>query len=359
VTSVAAITTEPPLLRLTLGPHPGVPAQIEQEVTGELVYFLSLADGHLSARACWEKVHEEFGSPSLPEFETALAGFIARGVIVDGAEHPELSAGRTDRFARHLLFYASLGANGPQVQERLKRARVALIGVGGIGTWLSYLLGAAGLGTLRLIDGDAIELSNLTRQVLYTQQDLGRLKVEVARERLLNINPELHCTGWSAAIRGPEDLEAAVGEVDLIVLSGDKPHDINELVDAYSVRRGIAWTRAGYAQSLGLCGPLLVPGRTGCQACVSAHRPRPAIPLSELPLIDAINGRFQVPSFGPLNGVVASMAAKEAIAWLGGLERHVATLGATVAFDVLGLQSSVVPLPRSPDCARCGHLFKG
>src|SRR5512145_2342383 len=91
------------------------------------------------------------------------------------------------RYGRHL----SLGEFGARGQKRLKSARVAIVGLGGLGSPAAMYLAAAGVGTIGLIDGDRVDLSNLQRQVLYGDSDVGRLKVDVAAERLARMNPDL------------------------------------------------------------------------------------------------------------------------------------------------------------------------
>ena len=90
----------------------------------------------------------------------------------------------TSRYARHLLYYDLIGANGSEAQEMLAGATVGLVGTGGIGTNLATTLVAAGVGTIVFSDGDDVELSNLTRQTLFDEGAVGRPKVEVAAERL-------------------------------------------------------------------------------------------------------------------------------------------------------------------------------
>ena len=79
---------------------------------------------------------------------------------------------------------------GPEALERLRRSRVAVFGVGGVGGYVVEALARSGVGALELIDSDTVSISNLNRQLLATRPDLGRLKVDVARERVLSINPE-------------------------------------------------------------------------------------------------------------------------------------------------------------------------
>ncbi|MBX9616886.1 MAG: ThiF family adenylyltransferase, partial [Caulobacteraceae bacterium] len=97
------------------------------------------------------------------------------------------SPDEVERYARHLV----LGEIGGPGQQRLKAATVLIVGAGGVGGPAALYLAAAGVGTLRLIDGDTVALSNLQRQILFDSTDLGRPKVEVAADRLTALNPHV------------------------------------------------------------------------------------------------------------------------------------------------------------------------
>ena len=99
----------------------------------------------------------------------------------------KLSPEEKNRYARHLI----LPGFGPEAQFKLKAARVLVIGAGGLGSPLLQYLAAAGVGTIGIIDPDRVSSSNLQRQVLYGEKDLGKLKVEAAKECLLDLNPHL------------------------------------------------------------------------------------------------------------------------------------------------------------------------
>lgn len=350
VTDAALISSDPPLFRASIGTHASQAQELT--LTGSQWYFLSLSDGSRTSREISALVEAEFGpEPTLADWWLDL---VKHGVLTFAERHPEVLPDRDDRYARHGLFYQSIGAEAGATQARLQASTVAVLGVGGIGTWAAYLLAAAGVGHLRLIDGDVIEESNLTRQVLFQLGDVGRSKVEVARERLLAQRPDLDCSMHTRAIGAEEDLDEALGRPDLVLLSGNSPRQIHDWVDRWAVRTRTPWLRAGYAHARAMCGPLIVPGRTSCVACVT--RGTHDAGLNQLPFVKEINDRFQVPSFGPVNGLAAAMASKEIIAWLSGIEHAQAALGALLVMDSLTMESQKIVVPRNPDCTRCGAL---
>ena len=89
------------------------------------------------------------------------------------------------RYSRHILL-REVGVEG---QERIRQGKVLIVGLGGLGSPVALYLAAAGVGTIGLVDGDRVDLSNLQRQVIHSTPDVGRLKVESAREKLLRLNP--------------------------------------------------------------------------------------------------------------------------------------------------------------------------
>lgn len=205
----------------------------------------------------------------------------ALGVLVDACARPDIVPGAKSRYARHELFFASMACS-IDAQRCIGRASVAIIGVGGIGTWTSYLLAAGGVGRLVLVDGDEIEESNLTRQVLFDVESIGKKKVDVAREKLLAIRPDVQCEAICASIEKRSDLDSLLPAIDFIILSGNTPRSIYDWVDDYACSFEIPWTRAGYVGTSAVSGPLLVPGKTGCQRCVNLDDPTV---LGTLPLI--------------------------------------------------------------------------
>jgi bacteriocin biosynthesis cyclodehydratase domain-containing protein len=343
------LASEAPLrFRLDVGVH--AIGGIETVVCEAGLYLLSLADGTRTLADCALSLRTELGTDEAT-LQTVLDDLIRQGLIVDAAAHASALPRRKDRYSRHKLFFESVGHDGDAVQARLAGKHVAVIGVGGIGTWLSYFLAAGGVGALTLIDGDTIEDSNLPRQVLFQPGDVGRAKVEVAAERLTTLRPDLRLRTVARAIDDDTDLDAAIGAVDLMVMSGDSPAHLMDILNTYSLRRGIPWSRCGYLHAVAKCGPLLVPGKTACNTCFKGQLTR--MPAN-LPLIADVNARFQVPSFGPVNGIAASIQAKEAIAWLGGLTGLQASKATICLYDTLRNESKKLSVAADPACPDCG-----
>src|SRR5688500_19739647 len=116
---------------------------------------------------------------------------------------PQLTASERQRYSRHLLL-PELGEDG---QRKLKRARVLCVGAGGLGSPASMYLAAAGVGTLGLVDFDVVDVSNLHRQVIYGVSDVGRRKLEAARARLTDMNPDLNVVMHETALTSKNALE--------------------------------------------------------------------------------------------------------------------------------------------------------
>jgi molybdopterin/thiamine biosynthesis adenylyltransferase len=256
---------------------------------------------------------------------------------------------QTSRYARHLLYYDLMQYREPPeaVQERLSAATIALVGVGGIGTNLAQILAAAGVGRLVLSDADTVELSNLTRQWLFTERDAGRRKIDVAAERLSAVNSE--CEIVALPLAASEELfdQPIYGDVDFAVLSADKPPGVHRWVSAASLRHGFAYSTGGYVEGYGIIGPLLVPGETACYACYADDEVAAAD-------VDPLNDRLVAPSYGPLNAVVASLAANEAIRFLVG--EDVASQGTRLVIDSGDYTLHRQTVARRPDCNACSHV---
>lgn len=258
---------------------------------------------------------------------------------------------RADRYSRHALFYELSGADAERVQRRLGEASVVLLGCGGIGGLVAVTLATAGVGELVLVDGDHVELSNLTRQFLFAEADIGLPKAEVLARELRRRNSSCRVRPVVRGMADAADLEH-LPACDLLVVSADSP-GLTGLVNAHCVASGTAWLNACYVNDIAVWGPLVVPGTTGCWDCrpLTARPPEDDAELAAL--VARINGRYQAPSNGPVNMLASSLAALDVLRHLGGfgtpasLNRRVGVWSHDLTLD----QQAAERDPACPTCA--------
>jgi bacteriocin biosynthesis cyclodehydratase domain-containing protein len=264
---------------------------------------------------------------------------------------------RTDRYDRHRLYYRMLGINGDP-QKRLQNATVGLMGMGGIGSNLAVQLAAAGIGRLVMTDGDRIEASNLTRQTLYREADIGRLKVEAAAEHLAELRADLKVEVIPEDFADPSLAQAVAERAGIILLSADRPASVHSWANSAAISAGIGFSAAGYIEGHGCVGPLLHPPETKCYECIRTAAD--ALPGQVRNAADVresateLNPSFQAPSYGPLNGLVASIQANEAIRWL--LGAPVATQERRLLIDSRTYAVTWEEFDQTETCATCGRV---
>jgi molybdopterin-synthase adenylyltransferase len=214
-----------------------------------------------------------------------------------------LSQEEIERYARHIVLH---GVGGPG-QQKLKAARVLVIGAGGLGSPLIQYLAAAGVGTIGVIDDDVVSLSNLQRQVLHTTADLGRLKIESARDAVARLNPhvkmELHATRLTA-----ETARDLVRSYDLVADGSDNFETRYAVSDAcFHEKRPLVTAAVGaYDASLTTLRPFEI-GKDG--------KPNPTYRclFPEQPPAGTVPACAEAGVLGALTGVVGSMMALEVL----------------------------------------------
>ena len=237
---------------------------------------------------------------------------------------------------------------GQAGQECLARSRVLVIGAGALGTAALYYLAAAGIGTLGIADDDKLELSNLHRQILYINDDIGRKKSEAAAERLKAFNPDISAVPHPVRVSGDNALEL-MNDYDLVVDATDRLETKFFINDACAK----AARPLVHAAVLGFEARVAVfDADTGpCLRCLFPEPPQvPALTCSEAGVLGAITG------------ITGSLQALEAIKWLlthnndsqfG--EELETLLGRLWVLDGRTMQTRVVELPRDPQCRVCGQ----
>ncbi|MEM0004841.1 MAG: HesA/MoeB/ThiF family protein [Desulfurococcaceae archaeon] len=225
---------------------------------------------------------------------------------------------------------------GVEAQEKLKKSKVLIVGVGGLGSPAALYLTAAGIGELILVDFERVELSNLNRQILYWTRDVGRIKVEAAFEKLRELNPNVNIRTYP--VKGDEKiLDALVEETDLVI-DGLDNWETRFTLNKLCVKHRKPFIHAGV---LGFYGQLLVvvPGVTPCLQCIMPMKPRE----TRAP-----------PVIGTTPGVMALLQVTEAIKILTGYGKP--ALGKLIVYNGYELSFSEVNVSRNPQCPVCSYL---
>lgn len=326
---------------LTKAPHQARWIMIGLLFIGVLAIQIALPAGH--------PLRE--GTGSSPQIWLLLAGFVAVGLLYrkglmwirartnpvsfDPPETGKLFADvELERAARHIVL-REIGGVG---QRSLKEAKVLVIGAGGLGAPALMYLGAAGVGTIGIIDDDVVENTNLQRQIIHNDAAIGMPKVFSAQARLMAQNPFVKVQPYHRRLTADmaSDLFA---EYDL-VLDGSDNFETRYLVNRTCVALGKPLIAAALTQWEGQISTYSPPD-TPCYACIFPKAPDRALAPS----------CAQAGVLGPLPGVVGSMMAVEAIKEI--TQAGVGLRGQMLIYDALYGESRKITLTRNPDCPVC------
>jgi molybdopterin/thiamine biosynthesis adenylyltransferase len=249
-----------------------------------------------------------------------------------GSSAVSFSDEEVERYARHLML-REVGGPG---QQRLRAAKVLLVGAGGLGAPAALYLAAAGVGRLTLVDPDTVSLSNLQRQVLYAEADIGVVKVEAAARRLKALNPHTLVEPVGHAL-SEANAQAIVAAHDL-VLDGTDDFATRFAVNAACVKAGRTLVSGAI-------------GRWTGQIGVFAARPCYRCLVPEIP--PDVETCAAVGVIGALAGVIGAMMALEAIKLITGAGE--ALEGRLLIYDALCAEARTVKVAADPDCPVCGR----
>ncbi len=243
------------------------------------------------------------------------------------------------RYSRQMLF-REIGDEG---QARIMASRVAMVGCGALGTVQASLLVRAGVGTLRIIDRDFVEESNLQRQILFDEEDVRAMlpKAVAAEKKLRAANSLVNIEGIVEDVHA-SSIDRLLRGFDLIMDATDN-FDIRFLINDYAVKSGIPWVYGACVGSYGLTFPIL-PGETACLRCIFESAP----PAGATPSCDTAG------VIGPIVSVIAGMQVAEALKILSGGRDSISRRITTV--DLWSNRHESVGLPQPlRDCQCCGR----
>jgi adenylyltransferase/sulfurtransferase len=234
-----------------------------------------------------------------------------------------------EKYSRQILLF------GEEGQEKLKKAKVLVAGAGGLGSPVSTYLAIAGVGKIILADFDSVDPSNLNRQFLHHEKDIGRLKIESAKEKLLSMNPDIEVE-TIAEMLTESNLETLVPECDIIVDALDNL-ETRHILNRLAIKRKIPLIHGAVTGYDGQV-TTIVPGKTPCFYCIF-----PRISKKEV-----------FPILGTTPGIIGSIQANEAIKFLTGQGKLLE--GRLLFWSGLSGNFSEISLSKLNNCPVCGCL---
>lgn len=225
---------------------------------------------------------------------------------------------------------------GIEGQVKLKKSKVLIVGVGGLGSAILYYLAAAGVGEIIIVDPENVELSNLNRQIIHFTKDIGRPKIDSAKEKLKLLNPLVKITGIKR--RFDKDLgEKLVPQVDIVVDALDN-WETRVLLNKLCVEYRKPLVHAGVYESYGQL-LVVVPGKGPCLQCVFPSKIKEERPF---------------PVLGPAPGILGALEALEVIKLITGYGKPL--VGKLLLFDGKTGSFTLMDVKRNPQCPVCSKL---
>jgi molybdopterin/thiamine biosynthesis adenylyltransferase len=238
-----------------------------------------------------------------------------------------------NRYGRHIIL-PQIGSRG---QEKLLSAKILQVGAGGLGSPIALYLAAAGIGTLGIMDGDTVDLSNLQRQIIHTTPDIGRLKVESARDKIARTNPNVKVVTYPSDATA-KNIAEILEHYDLVIDCCDNFATRYLLNDA-AILAGKPFI---YGSVVHFYGQVTVFSQQGpCYRCLF-----PKVPLP------GVAGCQEAGVLAMLPGIIGLIQATEAVKLLLGVGDSLT--GRLLTFDALTMEFAEIEIARNPQCPVCG-----
>jgi len=228
---------------------------------------------------------------------------------------------------------------GEEGQEKLKRAKVIIAGGGGLGSPSSIYLAAAGVGTIRIVDHGSVELSNLNRQVLHWDEDIGRRKVASAAEKLKRLNPGVEIEAIEEVIT-EVNVSQLVADFDLIVDAMDNL-PTRYLLNKAAIDKNIPFFHGAVYGFEGRA-MTIIPGKSACLQCVYHG---------------AVTPESKFPVIGVTPAVIGCIQAAEVIQYIAGIGELLTNR--LLIYDGLNLKFTEFKVKKDPNCEHCGQQLRG
>jgi len=341
----------------------GVGGEIQDE-GGHVWRALQLMDGSREPGTIVSELQAGTGGLDAESARRLVEDLCGSGYVEDAAAPAvaPFSARELERYSRNESYFSWVDMTPRDtqfvLQDRLRGARVAVIGLGGSGGSVAASLACAGVGYLRCVDNDRVELSNLNRQLLYSEDDIGATKVECAVRRLSRMNTDITVEGVQQRLDGVESAARVIDGMDFAVLCADTPPtQVQMWTNDAAAAAGTPWSICFYAGPTFMTG-IFVPGTTACYRCLFSSARTERCSGTETYGESLYGGAGANSVISPTAGITGQFGALEAIYFLTGLQPQ--TVGRVFHQNLMIYDHIYYVTPTaSADCAQCAHLFAG
>lgn len=243
-----------------------------------------------------------------------------------------LSREELERYDRQIMLYGF----GKEGQEKLKKATVFIAGAGGLGSPIAIYLAVAGVGNLRVVDHDTVELSNLNRQVLHWQEDINKIKADSAAAKLSKLNPDITVAGIAETIT-EANVARLADDADIIVDAMDNL-PTRYILNRAAIEKNIPFVHGAVSGFEGRA-MTVIPGKSACLNCVYHGV---TVPEEKFPVI------------GVTPAVIGCIQATEVIKYITGMGNLLTDR--LLNYDALSMTFTEFAVKRDPDCEHCGNI---
>ncbi|MBU3216321.1 molybdopterin-synthase adenylyltransferase MoeB [Clostridium estertheticum] len=250
----------------------------------------------------------------------------------------DFSEEQIERYSRHILL-SEVGVEG---QEKLLNSKVLIIGTGGLGAPAAMYLAAAGIGTIGLVDGDVVDLSNLQRQIIHQTKNLGQLKVESGKETINELNPDVNVITYNEFATSENILNIIKDQDYDFIIDGTDNFAAKFLINDACVLAKKPFSHAGIIRFKGQLTTYIPGNNTPCYRCIFQTPP----PEGMVPTCR------EAGVLGVMGGVVGTLQATEAIKYILGLGQTLA--GYLLTYDGLKMEFKKIKISHNKRCGVCG-----
>ncbi|MBP3635840.1 MAG: ThiF family adenylyltransferase [Bacilli bacterium] len=247
-------------------------------------------------------------------------------------------------YNRQKLYFYMLNDKVINMTNEILNKKILILGVGGIGSITLELLARSGFKNFTIVDNDIVEKSNLIRQLSYDLSDIGKLKVNAIRDRLLKINEDIKVEIINKKINNEQDIENEIRVSDFVLCTIDKPaRIIRRVINDICIKEEKPVLFSGFSEHVAMIGPFVVPNKTACLSCIEKES-------NDEPLYNV----KITPSFGAVCNFISSIVSNEIINYFLKFSEN-NLIGKTMMFNMYTYETNIIKWKKNKTCKKCGE----